>query len=60
MIIPKFTSDWINVDNNGDPCQPPSNWMGFAKGFEWFGFGFIYYIGEVISVDEWSDRVEEK
>jgi len=47
MIIPRFKTEWVNVDNEGYPCYGKSHWIGEAKSFEWLWFGFTYYIGEI-------------
>ena len=60
MILPKFKKDWININNDGEPCSPPSHWMAEAKSIEWFGCGITYYIGEVISVDSFIERLNPK
>ena len=59
MLLPKIRKDWLNINNHGDICDPPSHWMGEVWSFHWLDFGFSFYIGKIISTKEYKEIVDK-
>lgn len=46
-ILPFICWRWIDVDNDGMPCDEQSHWFADALEVEWLGFGAVLYVGKV-------------
>lgn len=55
-FIPMVRRESIFLDNEGLPVENKSHFEAKAWVFEWFGLGFIFYIGEVFPVKQTERR----
>ena len=61
FLIPKFETEWLPVDEEGYLCWEPTvvHYIGEVKSFKWLGLIFSYYVGEIVSVEEFAKRFLE-
>lgn len=50
-VIPFFGWREVFVDDDGEPCDGPSEWIADALEVEWLGRGAVLFIGKVQPYD---------